>query len=58
MPTSNLHQSVELKPASLVILEARSEASVYASGFIQPHGFLLILQEPSLTILQVSNNVE
>ena len=31
---------------------------IQSPGSIQPHGVLLVLQEPSLTILQVSANVE
>lgn len=45
-------------PASLATLEECSEASVYAPGSIQPHGILLLLQEPTLKVLQVSENVE
>ena len=32
------------------------EESIHAPGYIQPHGILFALQEPELTILQVSNN--
>jgi len=39
-------------------LEVCSDESVYAPGYIQPHGMLLMLQEPQLTILQISENVE
>jgi len=42
----------------LTALEVCSDESVYAPGYIQPHGMLLMLQEPQLTILQVSDNVE
>ena len=42
----------------LMALEVCSDESVYAPGYIQPHGMLLMLQEPQLTILQVSDNVE
>ncbi|MBM0742746.1 GAF domain-containing protein [Phormidium sp. CLA17] len=31
---------------------------IHIPGMIQPHGVLLVLQEPELTILQVSNNIE
>lgn len=40
------------------MLEDCSEESIYAPGYIQPHGVLLVLQEPHLKILQVSENVE
>ncbi|KYC39866.1 cyanobacterial phytochrome A [Scytonema hofmannii PCC 7110] len=33
------------------------EAPIHVSGQVQPHGVLLVLQEPDLTILQVSSNV-
>ncbi|MEH2240508.1 response regulator [Nostoc sp.] len=39
-------------------LEVCSDESVYAPGYIQPHGMLLMLQEPHLRILQISENVE
>ncbi|MHC5859422.1 ATP-binding protein [Nostoc sp.] len=42
----------------LTALEVCSDESVYAPGYIQPHGMLLMLQEPQLTILQISENVE
>ncbi|MCL6750946.1 hypothetical protein KBT16_08125 [Nostoc sp. CCCryo 231-06] len=42
----------------LTALEVCSDESVYAPGYIQPHGMLLMLQEPHLTILQISENVE
>jgi two-component system, chemotaxis family, sensor kinase Cph1 len=29
---------------------------IHIPGLIQPHGVLLVLQEPDLTIIQVSNN--
>lgn len=45
-------------PVSLTTLEECSEESVYAPGHIQPHGILLTLQEPHLTILQLSENAE
>ena len=48
----------EFTPSSLTVLEDCSEASVYAPGYIQPHGVLFKLQEPHLKILQVSENVE
>lgn len=39
-------------------LEECSEESVFAPGYIQPHGVLLALEEPHLTIAQVSENVD
>jgi len=33
-----------------------SEAVIFAPGYIQPHGLVLGLQEPTLTIVQVSDN--
>ncbi|MHC5822525.1 MAG: ATP-binding protein, partial [Nostoc sp.] len=42
----------------LTALKVCSDESVYAPGYIQPHGMLLMLQEPQLTILQISENVE
>ncbi|MBD2070127.1 response regulator [Leptolyngbya sp. FACHB-671] len=44
-------------PALLTTLENCSEESVYAPGYIQPYGILLVLQ-PDLKILQISENVE
>ncbi len=48
----------EFAPSTLAELEDCSEDDVYAPGSIQPYGLVLVLQEPSLTILQVSQNVE
>lgn len=48
----------EFAPSSLAALEDCSEESVYAPGYIQPHGMMLILQESDLEIVQVSENVE
>ncbi|MEH2055012.1 MAG: response regulator [Nostoc sp.] len=42
----------------LTALEVCSDESVYAPGYIQPYGMLLMLQEPQLRILQISENVE
>ncbi|MEH1787000.1 MAG: response regulator [Nostoc sp.] len=47
-----------LTPSALTVLEVYSDESVYAPGYIQPHGMLLMLQEPDLKILQISENVE
>ena len=51
-------ESASFTPSSLTTLEGCSNESVYAPGYIQPHGLLLLLQEPHLKILQVSENVE
>lgn len=48
----------ESTPSALVCLEECSEASVYAPSYIQPNGVLVVLQEPDLKILQVSETVE
>ncbi|HEY9699047.1 MAG TPA: response regulator [Trichocoleus sp.] len=48
----------EFTPSALTKLEDCSEESLYAPGYIQPHGVLLTLQEPHLKILQISENVE
>jgi len=53
-----LPNASSLTSSTLRDLEVCSEESVYAPGHIQPHGILLILQEPDLTILQISENVE
>jgi len=50
--------SLLLRAPDLAALEDCDEASIYAPGSIQPHGLLLVLAEPALTILQVSENVE
>ncbi|HIK32856.1 MAG TPA: GAF domain-containing protein [Oscillatoriales cyanobacterium M59_W2019_021] len=34
------------------------ESAIHVSGQIQPHGLLLVLQEPELTILQISSNTQ
>ena len=51
-------EQAEFTPSDLTNLEECTEESVYAPGYIQPHGVLLTLQEPHLKILQVSENVE
>ncbi|HSF74807.1 MAG TPA: PAS domain-containing protein, partial [Microcoleus sp.] len=53
--TPNLSQ---VTPVNLKNLEECSEESVYAPGHIQQHGIVLLMQEKSLNILQVSENVE
>ncbi|MEG4069515.1 ATP-binding protein [Microcoleus sp. Pol11C2] len=51
-------KNFQINPFDLTNLEECSEESVYAPGHIQPHGIVLLLQEKSLNILQVSDNVE
>ncbi len=51
-------EQTEFTPAMLTLLEDCTEESVFAPGHIQPYGILLVLQEPHLTIVQVSENVE
>ena len=51
-------QQATFTASSLTELEECSDVSVYAPGYIQPYGVLLTLQEPDLTILQMSENVE
>lgn len=55
-PLSAMEQ-IDFTPAMLTQLEDCTEESVFAPGYIQPHGILLALQEPHLTIVQVSENV-
>lgn len=58
MQSPNPISLFSLTPSVLMALEVYSDESVYAPGHIQPHGMLLMLQEPHLTILQISENVE
>ncbi|WP_088894907.1 response regulator [Leptolyngbya ohadii] len=58
MNSSITTEQVEFTASALTHLEECSEASVYASGYIQPNGVLVVLQEPDLKILQVSETVE
>jgi chemotaxis family two-component system sensor kinase Cph1 len=51
-------EQTEFTPAMLTLLEECRKESVSAPGYIQPHGILLVLQEPHITIVQVSENVE
>ncbi len=46
---------VELKARNLVRLD---QEPIQISGQVQPHGVLLVLEEPSLKILQVSTNTQ
>ncbi len=58
MDSLSASEQPELTVSDLTSLEECSEASVYAPGYIQPNGCLLVLQEPELKILQVSENIE
>jgi light-regulated signal transduction histidine kinase (bacteriophytochrome) len=44
-------------PAHTVDLTNCDREPIHIPGLIQPHGCLLVLQEPNLTILQVSKNI-
>ncbi|PZV12667.1 MAG: hybrid sensor histidine kinase/response regulator [Leptolyngbya sp.] len=58
MKPSIANDQAEFTPLALTALEECTEESVYAPGYVQPHGVLLMLQEPHLKIVQVSENVE
>ncbi|MDX2098379.1 MAG: GAF domain-containing protein, partial [Leptolyngbyaceae cyanobacterium bins.59] len=47
-----------LTPSALSALEDCNEQSLYAPGYVQNYGMLLLLEEATLRILQVSENVE
>lgn len=32
--------------------------AIHTPGYIQPHGFLMVLKEPDLQIIQTSNNLD
>ncbi len=49
--------SIDLRVQS-ASLTSLKEAPIHVSGQIQPHGILLVLQEPELNILQVSSNTQ
>jgi two-component system, chemotaxis family, sensor kinase Cph1 len=57
-PLTCTNDTFKLSPATLVKLEDCSEDAIYAPGYIQPYGMILVLQESSLNILQLSQNVE
>lgn len=46
----------EIQATKNVNLTNCDREAIHIPGFIQPHGILLVLQEPELTILQVSKN--
>lgn len=58
MNASTAPEQFEFTPSALTTLEECSEASVYAPGYIQPNGVLVVFQESDLKIVQVSENVE
>lgn len=47
---------VNQKSTQEIKLNSCNEEAIHLPGFIQPHGLILVLKEPELTILQVSNN--
>lgn len=47
---------VETTQFQVTNLDALDNAPIHLSGQIQPHGVLLVLQEPDLTIVQASQN--
>jgi chemotaxis family two-component system sensor kinase Cph1 len=47
--------TIGLKPADINVTRLK-EAPIHLSSQIQPHGVVLVLEEPDLKILQVSNN--
>ncbi|MBL1173554.1 ATP-binding protein [Pantanalinema sp. GBBB05] len=48
----------ELTLSDLITWSNCENESILAPGYIQSHGILLVLQEPDLKILQVSENIE
>lgn len=46
----------EMKTSQLSPLSNYDEEPIHSPGLIQPHGILLVLQEPHLKIVQVSSN--
>jgi chemotaxis family two-component system sensor kinase Cph1 len=58
MNSSIAPEQFEFTASDLTHLEECSEESVYAPGYIQSNGVLVVLQEPDLKILQVSETVE
>ena len=46
----------EIIEANIVDLENKYKEPIHLSSYIQPQGVLLVLKEPELTILQISNN--
>ncbi|GCL38058.1 multi-sensor signal transduction histidine kinase [Sphaerospermopsis reniformis] len=49
-------QSLQVQNVSDIKIKSLKEAPIHLSSQIQPYGILLILEEPELNVLQVSNN--
>lgn len=49
-----MNESTDL---STYIIQCEEEA-IHTPGCIQPHGFLIVLKEPDLQIIQLSKNVD
>lgn len=55
-PSSHLQIQTDVSRHPTSGLTHANEDSLHVPGYIQPHGVLLVLQEPELDILQVSDN--
>ncbi|NEN89351.1 MAG: GAF domain-containing protein [Okeania sp. SIO3H1] len=53
-----MNNKIEIITADKVNLTNCDREEIHIPGSIQPHGVLLVLQEPELDIIQVSNNTE
>ncbi|NET41339.1 ATP-binding protein [Okeania sp. SIO2B3] len=53
-----MNNKIEIITADKVNLTNCDREQIHIPGSIQPHGVLLVLQEPELDIIQVSNNTE
>ncbi|MDY7003504.1 MAG: GAF domain-containing protein [Cyanobacteriota bacterium] len=53
-----MNNQTEIITADKVNLTNCNREQIHISGSIQPHGVLLVLQEPELDIIQVSSNTE
>ncbi|NEP81875.1 MAG: GAF domain-containing protein [Okeania sp. SIO3C4] len=53
-----MNNKIEIITADKVNLNNCDREQIQIPGSIQPHGVLLVLQEPELDIIQVSNNTE
>ncbi|MFM2063216.1 MAG: hypothetical protein RLZZ507_2886 [Cyanobacteriota bacterium] len=47
---------LKMQPVSAINITSLKEAPIHLSSKIQPHGIVLVLEEPELKVLQVSNN--
>lgn len=47
-----------LTSTHIATLEVCDDASVYSPGYIQPHGMVLVVDETTLQVVQVSDNTE